>query len=628
MKTITRLETKTDRWSKWTLLFLVLITWAVYGQTVQHEFVQWDDGGYVYENAQVIKGLEPGSILWAFSTTQMGLWHPLTWLSHMTDVELFGLNPAGHHLMNLLIHTLSGCLLFVILLRMTGELWRSAFVTALFLLHPLNVESVAWVAERKNVLSAFFWMLTIWSYLNYTDRPGVLRYAAMALFLALGLLIKPILVTLPCVLLLLDIWPLRRWPIFSGTRIPWPLFMEKLPLLFLSGISAGATIYAAASVSTIATTGLVPLASRLANALMSYAKYIQLMVWPQDLAFFYTHPVIWPTEQVIISLAVLVLITAVVLFKCRAYPYLLVGWLWYLGTLVPVIGIVQVGSQSLADRYAYHTLIGLFIMVAWGIPDLLRKFSLRHTVMAVGAGCILISCAWLTGRQAAYWQNSLSLFGRAVQLSPRNYLAHDLYGIALMGKGYFPEAIEHFSAAIRLKEDFGSPYNNLGLAMMKQGRIHDAIPFLSAAVRYSPDNAAVHFNLAEALFQAGRTDQAVLIYQKAAALRPDWSKLQNNLGIALERQGRHDEAVAAFQKAILQDPMHAGAHNNLAMIWMQKGRNEAAIAEFREAIRVRPDYAHAHFQLAEILERMGRMEEARFHAGEAARINPDYGSHR
>ena len=608
------------------LLMLLLFTWAVYGQTAHHEFILWDDRSYVSENPRVVEGLEPASVLWALSATQMGLWHPLTWLSHMADVELFGLNPGGHHLMNLLLHLLSGCLLFTTLLRMTGALWRSAFVAALFLLHPVNVESVAWVAERKNVLSALFWMLSMWAYVFYVEKPGAVRYGFLFLSLTLGLLAKPTLVTLPFVFLLLDIWPLKRWRIFSGAGTPWRLFREKAPFFVLAGIAAGATIHAAASVSTLATAVSISVSNRLANALISYVKYLGIALWPHDLAFFYPHPVTWAWGQLVFSVAVLAIITAGVLYRGRHNPYLFVGWFWFLGTLVPVIGIVQVGSQALADRYAYLPLIGVFLMATWGLPDLVRGAAYRRRTLAVGASLILVCLAWATARQVGYWQSSLTLFGHAARTIPRNYLAHDLYGLALMEKGRYSEATAHFEAAIRAKEDFSSPYNNLGLVRMKQGRPEAAVPYLETAVHYSPDSPEVRFNLAEALVQSGRTVQAVTEYQKAEAIRPGRPNVANNLGVALTRLGRDDEAAKAFQRAIALDPGYAGAHNNLAMIRIRQGQIDAAIAGFQEAVRLQPNYAHAHYQLAKALKSKGFPDAASFHARKATQINPLYGA--
>ena len=607
------------------ILLLSLMTVAVYGEVLQYEFVLWDDPGYVYKYPWVTQGLQRASILWALSATEMGLWHPLTWFSLMGDVSLFGLDPAGHHLMNLIFHVLSGCLLFFLLDRMTAAKWPSAFVAAVFLLHPVNVESVAWIAERKNVLSTFFWMFSMLAYLRYVERPGRLRYGMVAISLAMGLLAKPMLVTLPFVFLLLDVWPLGRWRFAARVGFPWVLIKEKIPLIFLSAIAAGMTIYTAAAVSVIAATELLPIPVRLANASISYLKYMEVMLWPRDLIIFYPHPVNWFSVRIVMSLLVLLVVTAGVIYKCRDYPYLFTGWFWYLGTLVPVIGFIQVGAQAWADRYAYIPLIGLFIMAAWGIPDLLHRFPYRRIILSLGTGLIICTLAWTTIGQLANWRNNFTLFGHAIQVSPQNYLAHDLLGVALMEQGRLTEAKEHFEAAIQAKVDFESPYGNLGLVMMRQGQTEKAIHLLETAISYSPGRADLQFSLAEALLKAGRREEAVTAYRKAASLRPDWVQAQNNLGIALAEGEKDDDAAAAFKKAIALDPSHAGAHNNLGMILVRQGRSAEAIAEFREAVRLQPNYAHAHYQLAEALSEAGLREEAAKHAQWAARINPAFG---
>ena len=601
-------------------LFLTALTLFVYWQVQYHDFINYDDPSYVNSNHHVRSGLTGGGIIWAVTAMDLSNWHPLTWISHMADCQLFGLNPAGHHWTNLLFHLLNVILLFYILYRFTGELWKSAMVAALFALHPLNVESVAWVSERKNVLSTFFWMLTVLAYGYYAVHPHWKKYAAVLAVFALGLTAKPMLVTLPFVLLLLDFWPLRRtrlrfsggdaqkhaerWtPLGEGRTSFSRLLIEKIPLLILSIFSAVMTLKAA-SEQAIAATEVLPMLSRIENAVMSYVRYIGKMLWPDGLAVFYPYLYSWPIGQVSGAVLVLVFITAFVIWKFRTFPYLVVGWLWYLGTLVPVIGLVQVGMQAMADRYMYVPMIGLFMMVVWGVPDLLRGRRARMMLLVVASGVILFLLMIGTYFQVQHWQNSVRLFRHAISVTSGNHVAHNLLGNALRDKEQLEEATNNYRQAIAINPGYWPAYNNLGVTHALQKRYAEAIALYLKAVEIKGDDGLVRFNLGDALMQTDRLDEAAFQFRQAVRLRPEVAAFHNSLGVTLIRQGRYDEAVNEFRETIRLDPEHAGAHHNLAMVLSHQENFREAVAHFSEALRIQPDYGEARRNLQKILRKM------------------------
>jgi tetratricopeptide (TPR) repeat protein len=552
-------------------LFLVMATLAVYWQVQNYDFVNFDDSEYVYENRHVQEGLTLKSIIWAFTTIHLGNWHPLTWLSYMLDCQFYGMNPGWHHLTNLFFHIANTLLLFFVFRKMTGSLWRSGFVAGLFALHPLHVESVAWVSERKDVLSTFFWMMTMWSYIWYVEHPVFHRYILIILFFALGLMSKPMLVTLPFVLLLLDFYPLNRFQFqrsdggASSQQMPivLRLILEKTPLFVLVVMSSAITFYAQKHGGAVASLEVIPLKARVANALVSYANYIGKMVYPSKLAVLYPHPGMLPWWKIAGACLLLVSISFLAIRIVKQSPYFAVGWLWYLGTLVPVIGLVQVGSQAMADRYTYVPLIGIFIIIAWGIPELVEQWRYRKICLATLATVVFTILMAMTWKQVGYWKNSITLFEHTLKITSNNYLPHNNLGTALNNQGRTEEAIEHYLQALRIKPDYEKAHNNLGAALANQGRTEEAIEHYLQALRIKPDYVDAHYNLGLALANQGRTEEAIEHYLQALRIKPDYVDAHNNLAIALFRKGNIEGAIVHFRKALRINPDHIHAKRNL-----------------------------------------------------------------
>jgi tetratricopeptide (TPR) repeat protein len=623
-------------------LLLIVATLGVFWQVRSHDFLNYDDDVYVSENSQVQEGFTRKSVIWAFTSGYASNWHPLTWLSHMLDCQLFGLNPGGHHLTNLMLHLANTLLLFLLLNRMTSAPYRSALVAALFALHPLHVESVAWVAERKDVLSTLFWMLTMWTYLLYVEHPRLGRYLLTLVVFTLGLMAKPMLVTLPCVLLLLDYWPLDRLAlrqpedsINSGAQkglssspqrsFLLRLFWEKVPFFVLAAVSSAVTFLVQQSSGAVKSVESFPLSIRIANGLVSYVSYIYKMIWPQHLAVFYPHQGSSLPMWLAGAAGLLLLgISVAVMRAGRRHPYLAVGWLWYLGTLVPVIGLVQVGLQEMADRYTYVPLIGLFIMIAWGIPELTRGWRYGRVVLRMAAGsllAVLMVCTWM---QLRHWRNNETLFKHALNTTANNFLAHDSLGNTLAQQGKIGEAIDHYSAALRIKPDYMNSHTNLGIALLQRGDVEQAITHFSAVLRYQSDSPEAHNNLGLAVARQGYVDRAIDHYFTAIRLKPDYPQAHNNLGNALASQGKFDQAISHYSEALRIKPEDAEAHSNLANVLASQGRFKEAIDHYSQALQIKPDNFEAHNNLGVVLADQGKFNEAIDHYSEALRIRPDY----
>jgi Tfp pilus assembly protein PilF len=545
-------------------LFLIAATLIVFGQVKNYEFTNYDDGVYVTENYYVQRGITVKGLLWAFTAIHASNWHPLTWLSHMLDCHLYGLSPGNHHLTSLLFHIANTLMLFLVLQMMTKTLWANAFVAAMFALHPLHVESVAWVAERKDVLSAFFWILTIGAYGYYCKRPNLNRYLLVALSFTLGLMSKPMLVTLPFTLLLLDYWPLCRirWGQSECDGYPqvvqfmnfWKrqpflfhLVLEKVPFFALAGASSLLTFFAQQQGGAVRSLELFPIGTRIANALISYVNYIGKMVWPSSLAVFYPYPQAFPIWQVMGATLFLLGVSILAVYLGKRYPYFLVGWLWYLVTLVPVIGLVQLGSQAMADRYTYIPLIGLFIIGGWGIPGILSRLHYRKIILAISAGILFSSLMIVTREQVKHWQNSITLFNHALHVTVNNFVACKQLGFALYSQGKFREAVPFFVSALEIKPDHPETYNNLGAALAHLGKTQEAIASFSKSLRIKPDSAEVYNNLGTLFMQEGKIQEAIENYSKAVQIKPDFPAAHFSLGLSYLSIGDFKSAFHEYE---------------------------------------------------------------------------------
>ena len=654
----------------WASAALLLATLGVYWQVLSCDFINYDDHQYVSGNPHVHAGLTLQSLRWAFNIGYASNWHPLTWLSHIADCQVFGLQPRGHHLTNLLFHAMNTLLLFGILKRMTGALWRSLMVAALFALHPVHVESVAWVAERKDVLSTFFFLLTLGAYARYAEgrrqkaegriqnlessnrhhaaapsstfdvqpstlaslTPGRLWYWAAVVLFACGLMSKPMVVTLPFVLLLLDYWPLRRFEVSSlhprgwssGSRL-WKLLLEKTPFLALSILSSVVTILAQRRGGAMVPIEVIALDARCWNALVSYLRYAGNLFWPENLAVIYPYVREWPSWLIGLAAAFLFGTTWLALKLRRQAPYLPVGWFWYLGTLVPVIGLVQVGEQAMADRYTYIPSIGFFLAISWAIPQLLGKWPYRRPALAIGAALALAACATATGLQLRHWRDGISLFEHALAVTENNAVAHSTLGLALMDKGKLEEAVAQDQAALQISPGYLLAHNNLGVALARLGRFDEAMAHYESALQIDAKNAEAHFNLANAL-NPGYMDtyaaagavpnhladaqRAREHYQAALDLYPDYVYARVNWGNLELTLGKPEEAIRQYREAIQIDPLAALAHFDLGNALVKTGKTNDAIGSYARAVQIEPDDPEARFRLANLLASQGQLESA------------------
>ncbi|MCK4752407.1 MAG: tetratricopeptide repeat protein [Planctomycetes bacterium] len=577
----------------WICIVLAIASIIAFEQVRQFEFVSYDDGDYVTKNPYVRVGLTNKSITWAFTAAHASNWHPMTWLSHMLDCNLFGLKSGLHHLTNLLLHIANTLLLFVILKRMTGAVWPSAFVAAAFALHPLHVESVAWISQRKDVLSSVFWFLTMIAYLHYVRRPGLGRYLLTLLAFALGLMTKPMLVTVPFVLLLLDYWPLGRFHQTGKRPISYPAVWEKIPFFLLSAASSAVTLVAQQRGGSIGSAAVYPFGERVANALLSYTKYIGKMVWPFELTVFYPFPSVMPGWQVAGAFLLLAAISFGVIKGARQRPYAVVGWLWYLGTLVPVIGLVQVGSQAMADRYTYLPLIGLFMIAAWGISEFSARRRIKKVWLTASAGVLLSLLITTTWRQVGYWENSVALFSRALAVTTDNPVAHNNLGYTLSTQGKFEKAITHYLEALRLYPDSAVAHYNLGNALGNLDKPSQAIYHYLEVLRLNPKHTGAHNNLGNVLAKQGKLNDAVKHYSAALKIDPENPKTYKNFGAVLVRLGRLGEAIPLFRESLQNYPGYPDAHSDLGIALAIQGRMAEAIAHFRKALRLEPGHVNA-----------------------------------
>ena len=654
-------------------LFLAAIVFATFGRSIHNDFVKGDDNDYVYEHPHIIKGLSAQSVAWAFTHVHADNWHPLTSISHMLDCQIYGLQPWGHHLTNILLHALGAMLLFLALLQLTNagagigdggrdqrsrlqvltsNVWPCAFVAALFAIHPLRAESVAWVSERKDVLSGVFFMLTLSAYARYvqSDRHRTRNYILVLICFAIGLLCKPTLVTLPFVLLLLDYWPLARCQktevrgqksviggqssraslisasqhfsvsAFQNVR---GLLIEKLPLFVLSAASCVATMIAQRRV--IEQSVQMNLIERANNAFVSYVAYLGEMFWPSRLSI--SHPYSEGYQNLPLALASLslLLVISVLCFRLRkSHPFLLTGWLWYIGVLVPMIGVVQVSAEARADRYTYLSQIGLYIMLSWGALALTKTWHFHRAILVASASLILIAFGMRSYGQTACWRNTETLWRHATDVSPFDYIAHDSLGSALVQDGHLDEAIVEFEKAIQIKPNYAPSYNNLGNALLQNGQPNLATPQYQKALELDPRDSQVHNNLGTLLLKEGRLDEAIEQYREAVAAAPDVAELHYNLGSALIMKGNWDDAIKHLEAALNIDNDYPEAHNKLGIAFGAAGRMDEAISQFKEALRLHHIYPQAQYNLGSILVHVGQRQEGIAHLLEAVRLKPDY----
>jgi len=606
-------------------VFLATITCLVFGQTLGHGFVNYDDPQYVYDNVEVTSGLTLHGVTWAFTHSHLNNWHPLTWLTHMLDWQLYERKAGGHHLTNLLLHTASVLLLFLVLSQMTGALWRSAFVAAIFAIHPLHVESVAWIAERKDVLSGVFFMLTLGAYVRYVRRQTLGRYAVMWILFACGLMSKPMLVTLPFVLLLLDYCPLNRvtnqrlevgsrgsgvssqLPSQSYREPGWSLvghlILEKVPLLALCVVSSVATFLAQGN--AIVSISRLPFWWRLNNAFLSYVVYVRQMLWPFRLAPFYTYPQTFPAWEVAASILLLIGLTAAAIALRRGHPYLVTGWFWYLGMLVPVIGVIQVGSQAHADRYTYLPQIGLYLALTWMIADLAKSWR-RRWILTATATAVIAFLSWIAWVQASYWREGESLWKHTLAVTGNNETAHSLLGDLALEKGLIDEAAAHYQAAVNVWPSSPTFQAKLGKALLRKGLNDEAVVHFQKAIelashRTDTERAELQSDIGNELLKKGLVDEAIVQFQQALELAPADRIIHNDYGNALLRKGRVDEAIVQFQKALdsgVEDAYAPTIHYNLGNGLRQKKLLSEAVAQYREALKRAPRLVAAQDNLA------------------------------
>lgn len=609
---------------------LAVVTIAAYWPVLQNGFVNYDDPSYVTENAHVVGGLRSEEMLWAFQTCHAGNWHPLTWLSHMLDVTLFGLKPAGHHLSNLLFHIANSVLLFVVLQRMTGATCRSGVVATLFALHPLHVESVAWIAERKDVLSTFFFLLTLFAYTNYAHKieasPRSFRvwihYFCAVLFFACGLMSKPMLVSLPFVLLLVDFWPLQRLPYgikqTRGAAIK-KLILEKLPFFALSAVSCGVTFFVQRSAGAVNSFETVSPELRVANALISYIRYLGKIFWPEGLAVIYPFPRSWPIEMSAGAAMILLAISAVVLRHLRRAPYLAVGWFWYLGTLLPVIGLVQVGGQALADRYTYIPSIGFFVMIVWTLSEVPEWWSATRPWLTAGALIVFAGCAVAARHQLAFWRNSRVLFEHALAVTEQNAIAENNLGVILTD---FVIAEPHFEKAVRIHPGYPEALANLAMCRENKGEVEAAINLFQRSLQSRP-NPTAYYGLANIYSKQERFEIAEENYRAALKLKPDFSEAWFNLGILHQKQKKIGEANQDYITALRFKPDRAEAHLAFGASLAGQKKFDEAIVEFNTALQLEPDNGDAHFNLGFALQSKGDLPGATKQFAEACQLRPD-----
>ncbi len=616
------------------VMFLIMASLCSYGRIVNNDFINFDDNVYVTENHHIQSGINPESVQWAFGAFLSKNWHPLTWLSHMLDWSLFGGNPSGHHLVNLLLHMGTVLFLFFFLNKTTQNVWPSAFVAALFALHPLRVESVAWAAERKDVLSMFFGSACLYAYACYASTLKLSKYFLCLILFVFGLMAKSMLVTLPFIFLLIDYWPLGRWQealrkfhpreggassVKSRGHIISNLLLEKAPFVFFVILSSVMTVWA----QYVVDEARLPFTARVAHAINAYMIYLIKIFWPVDLAVYYPFEPSFSLWRILFFGFILIGMTVFCLNNIKRKPFLFVGWFWYLGALVPVIGLVPVNAP-MADHYTYLPSIGITIMLVWSIFSFVQDNRFKKLFLFPAGISVLIILAFLTSRQCGYWKNDLELFGHALRVTKNNEMAHNNFGLALFKDGYEQEAIHYFNMAIGIKPHFDLPYYNRGNAYFKLGSFEKAIADYDYAIRLDPDYAEGYYSRGDAFVKLGRYRDALQDFDKAVLLKPDYAKAYNNRGIVYGMLGRYDLAIKNFNEIIRRQPDYASAYCNRGFAFYRLGRYENAIDDYSNAIRLNPDYVRAYFNRADAYLKLGQYHRATDDLNKAVSLKKDH----
>lgn len=608
--------------SPWLVLVLLGLALASFWPVGSCQFVEFDDPAYVTANRQVAAGLGAQGLRWAFTSVGYASnWHPLTWLAHMADVSLFGQDPRAHHLVNLFWHALNSALLFLLLRGMSEAPWRSFLAAALFVVHPLHVESVAWVSERKDVLSSFFALAAAAAWLRYARRPSWPRYLAVFLLLGLGLLAKPMLVTLPLLLLLLDWWPLGRLKAGAGRTSPGSLVLEKLPLAALAAASSALTLAAQIRGGALSGTDPRHFSWLVSNATVSYARYLGKTLWPVRLSMFYPFQD-WTPWQTAGAAALLVAAGSAAWYLRRGRPWMLFGCAWFAMGLLPVIGLVRVGSQAMADRYMYLPIVGLFAAAAWGLHDLTRSRPAAKLAAVVVSAAVLAALVPLTRRQVGHWRSSETLFSRAMEIDPGNWLAANNMGVVLYRRGRYEEARRYFSLSVAGHRD-AEHLTNLAASLSRLGRDADAVAAFAEALAMNPGYADAHYNLGIHLARSGRHEEAAGEFRRALESAPRHAEARNNLGASMWALGKGDEAIDHYRKSIESDPFNFNALNNLGLALRQKGLSAEAEESFRKALELKGDFAAAMVNLGDTLAGRKRGEEAAIWYRRALALRPN-----
>jgi len=611
-------EDATRRWQPLLIGLLALLPLATFWPVLRSGFIILDDDAYVSSNASVRNGLTWAGVRWAFTTGHEANWHPLTWLSHMADVSLFGLNPAGHHATSLVLHVVNTLLLFVVFRGLTKDSLRSAWVAALFAVHPAHVESVAWVAERKDVLSTAFWLATMWAYGSWVRKRRAGRYVVVLLFFAAGLMAKPMLVSLPLVLLLLDDWPLRRFGEGKEGWTPATLILEKAPLFLLAAASSIVTLLVQRAGGAVGTLEKFPLRARAGNALVAYVHYLKMLFWPVDLAVLYPHPgTSLSGGEVLLAAILLTALSAAVFALRRRAPYLFVGWFWFVVTLLPVIGLVQVGVQGMADRYTYVPFIGLFVAMAWGVPALARRWRPARVAVRAAAVAVLLASAAAAAVEVRLWKNTEALFVHALQTTKNNFVVENNLGDHLSNTGRPADALPHITEALRLRPNSFEANINMGRSLVALDRLDESIPYFSRAARIDPHSTVALNNLARARFLQGEVAEAIPLYEAAVAAAPGLAEPRKRLAVAYLMEGRTAAALSQLENAVGLDPsgdewrlLRDGARA------LERNPDDPAVVQLRRFL------AAAHRDAGLALQRRGKTEEARIELQEAREFGP------